>query len=132
MDGYFKKMYEVGTKGDIIKSISPFLSTGQVLCVILSNDNKVYKGVDIIVDNNIAIRSEESATANMLSNGSKSIKKVMFINEIGEVIMPSSDSIIYLLDFIGDKDMEVLYPNNEVLTINDIIPDYYGTFRTNE
>ncbi len=130
MDGYFKKMYEVGTKGEPSNSISPFLRTGQVSCVILSNDNKIYKGVDIIVDNEVSIRSEESATASMLSNGSKYIKKILFLNELGEVITPSSDSIIYLLDFI-ENDINVLLPEDKVVSIMDIIPDYYGTFRVN-
>ena len=131
MDEYFKKMYEIGTRGDVTTSISPFISTGQVTCVVLSDDNKIYKGIDIIIDNRVSMKAEACATASMLSNGSKYVKKVLFLNELGEVIMPSSDSIIYLMDFIGD-DMKVLLPEDEIVSINDIIPDFYGTFRINE
>ena len=129
MDGYFKKMYEIGTRGEIESSISEFLSIGQVICVILSEDNKIYKGVDIIEDNNIFIKAEVSAIAAMLSNGSKYIKKVLVLNELGEVIKPTDESIIYLLDFMNDSKIEVLLPDNKKVFIDEIVPDYYGTFR---
>jgi cytidine deaminase len=129
MDGYFKKMYEIGTRGDIASSISEFLSIGQVKCIILSDDNKIYKGVDIIEDNNVFIKAEVSAIAAMLSNGSKYIKKVLVLNELGEVIKPTDESIIYLLDFMNENKIEVLLPDNNKVFIDEIIPDYYGTFR---
>ena len=132
MDGYFKKMYEIGTRGDISASISEFLSIGQVICVILSEDNKIYKGIDIIEDNDVFIKAEVSATAAMLSNGSKYIKKLLVLNELGEIIRPTDESIIYLLDFMNDNKIEVLLPDDKKVYIDEIIPDYYGTFRINE
>ena len=134
MDNIFNKMYKEATSNIDIINISKFLSTGEISCVILSNENKLYKGVNIIEDNKIRITAEEAALTNLLSNGGKIVKRIVIVNELGEVIKPSENSFARLLDFAPEEDIDILTSLDpfEVKKLHELLPDYYGTFRVLE
>ena len=134
MDDIFKKMYKEAIKNIDIVNISPFFSTGEIACVILSDDNKLYRGINIIEDNKVRIPAEEAAIASLLSNGGKYIKRIVIVNELGEVIKPSVQAYARLLDFSPKKDIDVLTSTDPFVVnkLKDIAPDFYGTFRIDE
>ena len=134
MDDIFKKMYKEAIRNIDIVNISPFLSTGEIACVILSDENKLYRGINIIEDNKVKITAEEAAIASLLSNGGKVIKRIVIVNELGEVIKPSIQAYARLLDFAPKKDIDVLTSTDPfvVCKLKDLLPDFYGTFRVEE
>ena len=125
----FKDLYNIAIASNISDSISPFISTGEITCVLLSENNNIYKGMNIIEDNKIKVTAEESAIASLLSSGDKKIKKMVIVTALGEVIEPSTRIFNTILDL--SDNMEVLIDANslEYKTIDELMPDYYGTFR---
>ena len=110
----FKDLYNIAIASNISDSISPFISTGEITCVLLSENNNIYKGMNIIEDNKI---------------GDKKIKKMVIVTALGEVIEPSTRIFNTIFDL--SDNMEVLIDANtlEYKTIDELMPDYYGTFR---
>ncbi len=131
MDNVFNKMYKEAIRNADTKDISKFINTGGISCVILSDENKIYKGVNIIEDNQIKISAEEAALSNLISDGGKKVLRVVIVNEIGEVIRPSKKSYTLLLEFATEEDILVLTSLEpyEYRKLHEILPDYYGTFR---
>ncbi len=125
----FKDLYNIAIASNISDSISPFISTGEITCVLLSENNNIYKGMNIIEDNKIKVTAEESAIASLLSSGDKKIKKMVIVTALGEVIEPSTRIFNTIFDL--SDNMEVLIDANtlEYKTIDELMPDYYGTFR---
>lgn len=125
----FKDLYNIAIASNISDSISPFISTGEITCVLLSENNNIYKGMNIIEDNKIKVTAEESAIASLLSSGDKKIKKMVIVTALGEVIEPSTRIFNTIFDL--SDNMEVLINANtlEYKTIDELMPDYYGTFR---
>ena len=125
----FKDLYNIAIASNISDSISPFISTGEITCVLLSENNNIYKGMNIIEDNKIKVTAEESAIASLLSSGDKKIKKMVIVTALGEVIGPSTRIFNTIFDL--SDNMEVLIDANtlEYKTIDELMPDYYGTFR---
>ena len=132
MSKNFKDLYNVAISSNVSDSISPFISTGEIICVVLSENNKIYKGINIIEDNKLKVSAEESAIASLLSRGDKKIKKMVIVNSLGEVIKPSNVTFNTIIDLADD--LEVLIDSNTLETkkITELLPDYYGTFRIEE
>lgn len=132
MSKNFKDLYNVAISSNVSDSISPFISTGEIICVVLSENNKIYKGINIIEDNKLKVSAEESAIASLLSSGDKKIKKMVIVNSLGEVIKPSNVTFNTIIDLADD--LEVLIDSNTLETkkITELLPDYYGTFRVEE
>ena len=63
----FKDLYNIAVSSKTSDSISPFISTGEIICVVLSENDNVYKGINIIEDNQLKISAEESAISSLLS-----------------------------------------------------------------
>ena len=125
----FKDLYNVAVSSNISDSISPFISTGEITCVVLSENNNIYKGINIIEDNKLKVSAEESAIASLLSSGDKKIRKMVIVNALGEVIQPSNNVFNTIMDL--SDNLEVLMDNQtlESKKIEELLPDYYGTFR---
>jgi len=132
MSKNFKDLYNVAISSNVSDSISPFISTGEIICVVLSENNKIYKGINIIEDNKLKVSAEESAISSLLSSGDKKIKKMVIVNSLGEVIKPSNVTFNTIIDLADD--LEVLIDSNTLETkkITELLPDYYGTFRIEE
>ena len=125
----FKDLYNVAISSNVSDSISPFISTGEIICVVLSEKNNIYKGINIIEDNKLKVSAEESAIASLLSSGDKKIKKMVIVNALGEVIQPSSTTFNTILDLADDLEILLDAGTLEFKKIEELIPDYYGTFR---
>jgi len=127
----FKDLYNIAVSSKTSDSISPFISTGEIICVVLSENDNVYKGINIIEDNQLKVSAEESAISSLLSEGDKKIKKMVIVNALGEVIKPSNSTYDTILDL--SDNLEVLINANplEYKKIEELLPDYYGTFRIN-
>ncbi len=129
MSKSFKELYNIAVSSNLSDSISPFVSTGEIICVILSEKNNVYKGINIIEDNQLKVSAEESAISSLLSEGDKKIKKMVIVNSLGEVIKPSNTSYNIILDLSDNLEILVDSDTFETKRIEEILPDYYGTFR---
>ncbi len=132
MSKNFKDLYNIAISSSLSDSISPFISTGEIICVVLSEKNNIYKGINIVEDNKLKVSAEESAIASLLSSGDKKIKKMVIVNALGEVIKPSNSTFNTIIDLSDDLEVLINAESLEAKKIEDLLPDYYGTFRVEQ
>jgi len=114
------------------REIPPFLEYGNSSCALVTDANNVYTGISIHTGSTLTTTAEKSAIISMLNNGEKTIKKMVILNELEELIRPSTDCFDYLQEIGADiKDIEVIldYDNPVPTKIIDILPDWWGTYR---
>ncbi len=135
MDKVWLELYNSAQKHICASSISPFIEYGNNVCTILGSNNKIYYGVSITSNTNINCSAEKNAITNMLNDNENIIKKMVILNELEEVILPSEDSIEYLLELcVHSDDMEILVDidKNVVKKLTELIPDWWGTYRNHK
>ena len=130
----WKELYKEANKNNHQKNISPFINAGYVTCVIESSKDKIYNGSNIVTSSKLSMCAETSAVANMVSNQDYVIRKMVIVNELGELLMPCENCMEYLMDFCDDEDFEILVDAQKEKTIkfHDLLPDYWGTFRASK
>lgn len=114
------------------QEISPFIEFGNNSCAILGSNNKIYSGISITSNTGINCSAEKSAVTTMLNDGEKKITKIVLLNELEEIIVPSSKSLEYLLELCENPDgVEVLtnLEKESVVKLSSLLPDWWGTFR---
>lgn len=132
MEKSWSSLYKEAKSKINVQDIPPFIESGNISCAILSSNNNIYTGVNISSNTSLSSSAERNAIATMLNNGEKSIKKMIILNELEELIRPSEDCLEYLFDLCEDiDDTEVLidYDSKEALTIRELIPNWWGTYR---
>lgn len=131
MEEIWKKLYDYAKNKIYSKELSPYISYGNTVCTILSN-NKIYCGVNINSHSHIKSSAEKNAIIEMLNNGESKIEKMLIINELEEIIKPCKECF----DLINSLDLD--YHNIEVLvnlkplkvvTLDELLPDWWGTLR---
>jgi cytidine deaminase len=115
-----------------VHEISPFIEYGNNSCALLTDSNNIYTGVSIKSNSTLNNSAEKSAIVNMINNSETKITKMVILNELEELIVPSIDCLEYLLGLgINYGDIEVLldYDTQETKRIIDLLPDWWGTYR---
>lgn len=132
MEKSWSSLYKEAKKKLDVQSIPPFIEYGNSSCAILTDNDKIYTSINIASNTNIGSNAERNAIALMLNDNEKVIKKMVILNELEETILPSVDCIEYLLEFTNNpEDLEILvdYEKKEIVTLKDIIPEWWGTYR---
>lgn len=132
MEKYWSTLYKEAKNSINVQSIPPFIEYGHNSCAILTDNNNIYTGISIASNTSISSSAEKTAITAMLNAGENKVTKMIILNELEEVILPSEDSIEYLLELsIKPEDIEILtnYERKEIVTLEEIIPDWWGTYR---
>lgn len=132
MDKIWTTLYKEAKKRINAKQIPPFIEYGNNSCAILSGNNEIYYGTSITSNTSINSSAEKSAITMMFNNGETTIKRMIILNELEEVITPSEDCLEYLIELNNNlDDFEILvdYEKEQVVTLSDLIPDWWGTYR---
>ena len=130
----WKDLYMKAFKLNHQHNISPFINSGYITCVIESDKGNIYYGTNIVTGSKIAMCAEKSAISSMVSNQDYLIKRMVLVNELGELLLPCENCLEYLLDFSGEEDFEILtsVEKEKTVKIRELLPDYWGTFRTSK
>lgn len=132
MERYWSTLYKEAKNNIKAKSIPPFIEYGNNSCAILSGSDKIYTGVSIASNTSIGSSAEKAAITSMFNNGENSIKRMVILNELEEVILPSPDCFEYLIELTNNLDeLEILtnYERKEFVTLKELIPKWWGTYR---
>ena len=132
MERIWSSLYENAKKNLVSKEISDFITTGNTSCALLGHNNKIYSGSSITSNSVISCSAEKSAVINMFNDHEYKITKIVVLNELEEVILPSDSSLEYLFELIPEYgDIEVLVDLEKAKTtkLKDIIPKWWGTYR---
>lgn len=124
MNREWNKLYKEAKSKLNTKELSPFIKIATSSCVIESN-NKYYTGVNINEKS-----AEESALILMVNDGNNVVKKMLVINELEEIIPPRLDDLLNLLSLSKENmDTNIMVEDNKIITLKELLPDYYGTYR---
>ncbi len=84
MDNVWLKMYEEAKKVQNPRTVSEYVTCGEVAAAILSKSGKIYTGVCIDTACTLGVCAERNAIFNMLTNGEQEIDKVLCIMPDGK------------------------------------------------
>ncbi len=132
MERIWGSLYEAAKKNLVSKEVSDYIMTGNTSCAILGHNNKIYSGSSITSNSIISCSAEKSAIINMFNDHEYVIDKIVVLNELEEIIMPSESSLEYLLELnpnYGDIEVLESLEKDKVLKMMDIIPKWWGTYR---
>ncbi len=132
MEKSWQSLYKEAKNNINAQSIPPFIEYGNNSCAILTSNNNIYTGVSIASNTSISSSAEKTAITMMLNSGEKIIKKMVILNELEEVILPSQECLEYLDELSDSSDeLEILidYDTKETITLSELIPNWWGTYR---
>lgn len=132
MEKIWHDLYKKAKNSINVQSIPPFIEYGNNSCAIESASNEIYTGISIASNTAVGCSAEKSAITSMLNAGENKIKRIVILNELEEVILPSIESLEYLIELTDkQEELEILldYEKKEIVTLKDIIPEWWGTYR---
>ena len=132
MEKIWHDLYREAKKKLRTKEIPPFIETGTSACALEAANGQIYSGISITSNTSINTSAEKSAIITMFNDNEYTIKKIVILNELEEVIPPSIECFEYLLELkIPSTDIEILldYDNKTITKIDELIPDWWGTYR---
>ena len=132
MEKVWSLLYKEAKSKLSAKEVSVFFTLGNTACAILGSNNKIYAGSNISSNSIISCSAEKSAVIEMFNDGEYVIDKMVLLNELEEVILPSDGSLEYLLELnpeFGNIDILVDYEKEKVIKLRQLIPKWWGTYR---
>lgn len=129
------KLYNEACKVQNQRVISPFIEGGQVSAAILTKKGNVYTGICLDTASTLGICAERNAIFNMLTNGESQIVKIVCVMSNGDVGTPCGACRELIMQLDRDsKDIQILIDKNEykTVTMDKLIPDWWGTSRFND
>lgn len=135
MDSCWEKLYEEAKSHINVNGIPPFIEYGNNSCAILGENNRIYTGTNLKTNTSLYNSAEKTATILMFNDGCQKIKRMVILNELEEVILPSVESIEYLIELTDDpKDLLILsdYDEKKYISLEELIPNWWGTFHNHK
>ncbi len=132
MDRIWHSLYKEAKNRINTKEIPPFIEYGSNSCAILTTKNNIYTGTSIISNTNLNSTAERSAITNMLNNGESQITRIVILNELEELIKPSTDCLECLLELgteFGGIDILLDAKDGTTAKLIDVVPPWWGTYR---
>lgn len=132
MERSWKELYKAAKQKLHTKELSPLIEFGNSSCAILGSNDIIYTGISIKSTTSINSSAEKNAIVAMFNDGEATIKRMVILNELEEVITPSDEYFGYLLELNSNIDeVEVLvnYEKKEVKKLVELLPDWWGTYR---
>lgn len=128
-DKAWKELYDMAKEKLSPRIISPFITAGEVASAILTDKGNVYTGVCIDTACTLGMCAERNAIANMITNGESRILKLVCVMGDGSVGSPCGACREYLMQLDANSgDMKILVDleNNRTVTLNELIPNWWG------
>ncbi len=132
MDKVWTTLYKEAKKRINVKNVPPFIECGNNVCTILSGEDNIYYGVSVTSTTAIHSNAEKNAILMMFNEGETTLKKMVILNELEEVIPPTEECLNYLVELNCDLDsIEILvdYEKEKVSTLRELLPNWWGTYR---
>jgi len=114
------------------QEVLPFIEYGKNSCAILAINDKIYCGISITSNTAINCSAEKSAVIAMLNDNINKILRIVILNELEEIITPSTNSLEYLLEMCEDPDKVAVLcdlKKEKTVLLSSLIPDWWGTCR---
>ena len=129
MDNVWLKMYEEAKKVQNGRTVSEYVSCGEVSAAILSKSGKIYTGVCIDTACTLGVCAERNAIMNMLTCGEHEIDKVLCIMPDGKNGAPCGacrELMVQLMpkDY-GDIEIMLDMESGKTVKLSEITPMWW-------
>lgn len=115
------------------KKLSKFLKIKGVSAALLTRKGNIYVGVSLDSSCAIGMCAERNAIANMLTNGENSIYKILAVKDNGKIISPCAVCRECMLQLgMNNKQTQVMVAENKVMTLEELVPNWWGDQVENE
>ena len=129
MDQIWTEMYEAAKAVLNARTISKYVTCGEVAAAILSKSGKIYTGVCIDTCSTLGICAERNAIFNMITNGEQEIDKVICVFEDGTNGAPCGACRELMVQLMPEtyKDIEIIvdYQSKRIVKLGDITPEWW-------
>ena len=129
MDKIWNEMYEAAKAVLKARTISKYVTCGEVSAAILSKSGKIYTGVCVDTCSTLGICAERNAIFNMITNGEHVIDKVICVMEDGSNGAPCGACRELMVQLMPEayKDIEIMvdYQAKRIVKLGDITPEWW-------
>ena len=111
------------------RTISEYMTCGEVAAAVLSKSGKIYTGVCIDTCSGLGVCAERNAIFNMITNGEQEIDKVLCIMPDGSNGAPCGACRELMVQLMPGRyyDVEIMldYENEKIVTLGEITPEWW-------
>ena len=129
MEQIWKEMYDAAKAVLNGRTVSDYVTCGEVSAAILSRSGRIYTGVCIDTCSTLGICAERNAIFNMITNGEHEIDKVLAIMPDGSSGAPCGACRELMVQLMPKtyKDIEILmdYESGRIMTLGELTPEWW-------
>ena len=130
MDKIWQEMYEAAKAVHRAKTVSDYVTCGEVSAAVLSGSGRIYTGVCIDTCSTLGICAERNAIFNMITNGEYEIARVLCITPDGRVGgAPCGACRELMVQLMPGKyhDIEIMldYDNDRTARLGELTPEWW-------
>ena len=129
MDQVWTEMLEAAKAVLKPRTISDYVTAGEVAAAVRSKSGRIYTGVCIDTCSTLGICAERNAIFNMITNGEQEIDKVLCILPDGKNGAPCGACRELMVQLMPGKyyDIEILmdYEYGRVMTMGELTPEWW-------
>ena len=111
------------------RTISAYVTAGEVSTAVLSSSGKIYTGVCIDTCSTLGICAERNAIFNMITNGEQEIRKVLCIPPVRGKGAPCGACRELMVQLMPDqyRSVEIMldYESEKVMTLGELTPEWW-------
>ena len=129
MDAVWVKMYEAAKAVLAPRTISEYVTAGDVSAAVLSKSGRIYTGVCIDTCSTLGICAERNAVFNMITNGEHEIARVLCIPPNDGKGAPCGACRELMVQLMPERyrDIEIMldYSAERVITLAELTPEWW-------
>ena len=111
------------------RTISAYVTAGEVSAAVLSSSGKIYTGVCIDTCSTLGICAERNAIFNMITNGEQEIRKVLCIPPVRGKGAPCGACRELMVQLMPDqyRSVEIMldYESEKIMTLGELTPEWW-------
>ena len=111
------------------RTISAYVTAGEVSAAVLSSSGKIYTGVCIDTCSTLGICAERNAIFNMITNGEQEIRKVLCIPPVRGKGAPCGACRELMVQLMPDqyRSIEIMldYESEKIMTLGELTPEWW-------
>ena len=123
------RLYEAAKAVLNPRTISGYVTAGEVSAAVLSSSGRIYTGVCIDTCSTLGICAERNAIFNMVTNGEQEISKVLCIPPVRGKGAPCGACRELMVQLMPEKyaGIEIMldYENEKVVTLGELTPEWW-------
>jgi cytidine deaminase len=123
------RLYEAAKAVLKPRTISDYVTAGEVSAAVMSSSGKIYTGVCIDTCSTLGICAERNAIFNMITNGEQELSKVLCIPPVRGKGAPCGACRELMVQLMPDqyRSIEIMldYESEKVMTLGELTPEWW-------